>query len=187
MRKLILFSLLLFIGVFCSACINSFAVYELNEKAVKLMEDGETQGAISRWESSVDLDPNVYETRYNLANAYVNLNQCDKALLHAKAAQELSKKEPMANYMLAVSYDCAANQLIETKNENGETVKKEFKTKEEQDKVMAEYIDYLENAMKNYDAYVTQMHNAEDSDSIVKKVNELKQVIEEAKGNAANN
>ncbi len=187
MRKLILFSLLLFIGVFCSACINSFAVYELNEKAVKLMQDGETQGAISRWESSVDLDPNVYETRYNLANAYVNLKQCDKALLHAKAAQELSKKEPMANYILAVSYECSANQMLETKDENGEIVKKEFKSKEEQQKVMAEYVDYLENAMKNYDAYVTEMQNAEDSDSIIKKVNELKQIVQETKANATAN
>ncbi len=186
-RKLILFCLLLFVGVFCSACINSLAVYELNEKAVKLMEDGDAQGAISRWESSVDLDPNVYETRYNLANAYINLNQCAKALAHAKAAQEISKKEPIANYVLAIAYECSANQLIETKNENGETIKKEFTSKEEQEKVMSEYIDYIENSVKNYDVYVSQMQNAEDSDAIIKKINELKQVIQETKANELNN
>ena len=183
MRKLLLFCLLLIIGVFCSACVNSLAVYELNEKAMKFMEDGDIENAISRWESSVDLDPNVYESRYNLANAYISANQCQKALGHAIEAQRISKKEPIANYVLAVAYDCSANQLLETKNEQGETIKKEFQDKQEELKVMKEYVKYLENAAINYDIYVTNMQNAEDSDSVIGKIKEIKSIIATTKQN----
>lgn len=177
MRKLILFCLLLFIGVFCSACVNSFAVYELNEKAMELMDAGDSEGAIARWESIIDLDPNVYEARYNLANAYIGANKCETALEHALVAEKVSKKEPLANYILAVAYDCAANQLLETKDEEGQIIKKEFSTKENEINAVKKYIDYLENAEKNYDIYVTEIKNTEDSDDIVKKISEIKQTI----------
>ena len=183
MRKLLLFCLLLFIGVFCSACVNSLAVYELNEKAMKLMEDGDTEGAISRWESCIDLDPNVYEARYNLANAYITANECGKALEHAIAAQNISKKEPMAHYMLAVAYDCSANQLLETKTPEGETVKKEFQNKEEELATMKKYVEYLQNASTNYNNYVTSMQNAEDSDAIINKIGEINSLITSTKQN----
>ena len=35
MRKLILFLLLLFVGVFTSACVNTYAVKQLNEIAIE--------------------------------------------------------------------------------------------------------------------------------------------------------
>ncbi len=177
MRKLILFCLLLFIGVFCSACVNSFAIYELNEKAMEMMEAGDKEGAIARWESIIDLDPDVYEARYNLANAYITANKCEKALEHALVAEKVSKKEPLANYILAVAYDCSANQLLETKDEEGQTVKIEFSTKENEVNAVKKYIDYLENALKNYDIYVTEMKNTEDSDTIMRKINEIKNTI----------
>jgi hypothetical protein len=56
MRKLLQFLFILVLGVFCCACVNNFAVHELNQKAYKYMESGNTQAAISRLEASVDLD-----------------------------------------------------------------------------------------------------------------------------------
>ena len=181
MKKLILFCLLLLIGVFCSACVNSLAVYELNEKAMQLSEDGNIDGAIARWESSVDLAPDVYESRYNLANAYIKKGQCEKAIEHAKVAQEISKNEPIADYTLAIAYDCSANNLIHTKDENDETVKITFKTKEQAYSTMKQYVDYLENANKFYDKYVTSMQNTEESANIINKINEIKEIIQTTK------
>ena len=63
MRKLLKFLLILFLGVISSACINNYAVYELNELAHEHLRNGDVDGAIARLVSSVDLDPNHYETR----------------------------------------------------------------------------------------------------------------------------
>ena len=70
--------------------------------------------------------------------------------------KKFPKKEPLANYILAVAYDCSANQLLETKDEEGQTVKIEFNTKENEVNAVKKYIDYLENALKNYDIYLHQ-------------------------------
>ena len=60
----------------CSACVNKFAVHELNQLAIEHLENGDVDGAIARLESSVDLDPEQYESRYNLANVYIGQKKC---------------------------------------------------------------------------------------------------------------
>ena len=62
MQKLLSILLLLFISVITTACINNFAVQELNNKAKEYLDKGDTQTAICRFKSSLDLDNTIYET-----------------------------------------------------------------------------------------------------------------------------
>ena len=70
MKKAILLVCILSISVITTACINSFAVQELNSKAMGYMEQGNYPEAIERLKSSIDLDGSVFESHYNLAVAY---------------------------------------------------------------------------------------------------------------------
>ena len=61
MQKLLSILLLLFISVVTTACINNFAVQELNNKAKEYLDKGDTQTAICRLKSSLDLDNTVFQ------------------------------------------------------------------------------------------------------------------------------
>ena len=115
MRKLLSFLFILFLGVISSACVNMFAVSELNQIAKEYLEEGNIHAAISRLESSVDLDPDSYESRYNLAVSYLRVNNCDGALAQIQAALNLSKNEPAALYTAGVAYTCVASEVYEKK------------------------------------------------------------------------
>ena len=56
MKKAFLLATILLISVITTACINNFAVQELNNKAKTFMEQGDYISAIERLKSSVDLD-----------------------------------------------------------------------------------------------------------------------------------
>ena len=82
----------LFMSVMCTACLNNFnnfAVQELNNKAQEYLNKGEIEKAISRLESNVDIDGSIFETRYNLAVAYIQAKEFEKALAQIKVAKEL--------------------------------------------------------------------------------------------------
>ena len=74
MKKAFLLASILFVSVISTACINNFAVQELNNKAKEFMDKGDYVSAIERLKSSVDLDGSVFETQYNLAQKY---KDCD--------------------------------------------------------------------------------------------------------------
>ena len=95
MRKLFVFVSLLFCAVFSSACIHTLAVQELNEIAAKYLDEGDPSSAISRLESSIDLDPNVYESHYNLAVAYYYINHTSLALEYLNNAAQISDSEEL--------------------------------------------------------------------------------------------
>ena len=66
MKKVMLILAVLFIAVISTACINNFAVQELNNKAKTFMDQGDYDSAINRLQSSIDLDGTIFETHYNL-------------------------------------------------------------------------------------------------------------------------
>ena len=79
MKKILLILVVLSLSVFTTACVNNLAVQQLNNKASELMKKGDIEGAISRLEASVDLDASIFETQYNLAVAYTENEDYDKA------------------------------------------------------------------------------------------------------------
>ncbi len=182
MKKLILFMLLLFVGVFTSACVNTYAVKQLNDIAIEYLNAGDVPSAIARLEASVDLDANIYESRYNLAAAYLRIDKCDKALENIKAAQQLRKdEEPIVYYTIAVADSCLANQLYEKKNEKGEKEEIKYEDAVQSSKAAQKYIEYLTEAIENFDKYTELQPNAEDTKEILARIQSYKEDIEAKK------
>lgn len=179
MRKILSFVLILFLAVISSACVNSYAVHELNEIAGKFLEDGDLDSAIARLESSVDLDPNIYESRFNLANAYLRKGMCEDALEQMTVAKEINPNEAGVYYSLGVANECLANELYEKKDEHGNIIKIEMQTTVQDIDTAKKYVAYLKEAVENYDQYVEIEPNAYDSKTVIKKSLGLKQIIED--------
>lgn len=182
MKKLISFLILLFLGVITSACVNTFAIHELNERAVKFTQEGDYQKAISRLESAVDLDESVYETRYNLALAYIGNNECEKALESIEKAQSLLKEDDSSLlYSKGVTYDCLADKLINKKDEDGEEVKIIYKNAQEKLEAQNKYVDYLTKANESYEKYIELALEAKDKDAVEEAISKNKELIENIK------
>ena len=80
MKKIFLVLTILFVSVLTTACINNFAIQELNNKAKAYLDAGEIDKAICRYKSSLDLDAGVLETNYNLGVAYISAKNYQEAL-----------------------------------------------------------------------------------------------------------
>ena len=172
MRNLLKFLFILFLGVISCACVNIVAIHELNQKANDYLNAGDIQSAISRLEASVDLDGNIYESRYNLAAAYMKVNECEKALKHIEVALELAKNEPNVPYTHAVALQCVADTLFETKDQNGEVVPVKFENKEQEVQANEKYIQLLKSANLSFEKYLEMSVNANDKDQIEALINE---------------
>ena len=70
MKKVVLIASILFVAVASTACINNLAVQDLNNKAKVYADKGDYTQAIERLKSSIDLEPSIFETHYNLAVVY---------------------------------------------------------------------------------------------------------------------
>ena len=111
MKKIFTFFIILTFAVLCSACINNYAVQQLNLKAKEYSDKGDLSSAAARLESSIDLDGNVYESHYNLAVIYVNLNKCDKALEQVKEAERISNSDSNLFYINGLVHSCIADNM----------------------------------------------------------------------------
>ena len=191
MKKALLLVSVLFISVVSTACINKFAVQELNNKAKGYIEQGDYQNAIERLKSSVDLDDTVFETHYNLAVAYTQAEDYPNAIASYKKAIEINPDFADAYYSLTVaeedfSVDLAKGVL--KLDENGNPVKVDEKELEKQEKITitpeAEKLinDLLTEAVNNYTIYLQKGADIQDGDEVKEKIERLN---EEKAGNQA--
>lgn len=189
MKKALLLVSVLFISVVSTACINKFAVQELNNKAKGYIEQGDYQNAIERLKSSVDLDDTVFETHYNLAVAYTQAEDYPNAIASYKKAIEINPDFADAYYSLAVaeedfSVDLAKGVL--KLDENGNPVKVDEKELEKQEKITitpeAEKLinDLLTEAVNNYTIYLQKGVDIQDGEEVKEKIERLN---EEKAGN----
>lgn len=181
MKKILTLLFIMVLGVFSTSCVNTFAIKELNEIAADYLDKGEIENAIARLESSVDLDGNIYESRYNLAVAYIRINECEKALKNIQAAEQLSDNEPAVFYTLGVSYSCVADGIYEQKKENGEIEKKVYDEPEVRYAMAKKYISYLKEANDNYDKYSRLQPNAEDTKAVLEQISQNEKKIADAR------
>lgn len=105
MKRIFLLFFVLFISVVSTACVNNLAIQELNDKAQEYMNKGDLPSAICRLEASLDLDGNVFETRYNLGIAYLNNKQYEQSVETLKKAVEINPEFLDAYYSLAIAID----------------------------------------------------------------------------------
>ena len=163
MKKALLLVSILFISVVSTACINKFAVQELNNKAKGYIEQGDYENAIERLKSSVDLDDTVFETHYNLAVAYTQAEDYSNAIESFRKAIELNPEFADAYYSLAVAeedYSIDLAKGVLTLDDSGKPVKVDEETLAKQEKInLSEPVqkmvnELLADAVNNYNLYL---------------------------------
>ena len=186
MKKLTLFLAILFVSVLCSACINNIAIQELNNKAQEFMQKGDIQGAISRLESSVDLDGTIFETRYNLGVAYISAQEFKKAQTQLEEAIKIKPEFADSYYSLAVAKESDALKILE-EDENDQT-NTEPQTAETQDdetdglkNISEEEAKYLVNTLNSstelYKKYLELKPQSNDKEEVEAQINYLEETI----------
>ena len=179
MKKALLLVVILFLSVVSTACINNFAVQELNAKAKAYLDAGKYQEAIERLKSSVDLDDTIFETHYNLAVAYTQAEDYANAIEAYKNAINLNPDFADAYYSLAVAQGNLAVDL-ETGavlvDEFGNMTKaEEIDTEYKPSKEVLEMVANINNeAISNYEIYLQKAPESEDADEVRAKIKSLK-------------
>ena len=192
MKKALLLLSILGVSVITTACINNFAVQELNNKAMTFMEEGNYKEAIERLKSSVDLDDSIFETHYNLAVAYTKDEDYIKALEAYQKAINLKPDFPDTYYSIAVTQENLATDIISGiyfVAEDGNIQKSAEKSLDEQDKLTdisqksSEAAKQLiEEAVNNYGVYLKKSPEAKDAQEVQTRITDLK-----LKSNSINN
>lgn len=186
MRKTLLIITILGISLISTACINKFAVQELNNKAQELMKSGNAEGAIARLESSIDLDETVYETHYNLAVAYMQVKKYDLALKALEKVKELNPEFADAYHSIAVSYEEKAYEIINGVNVDDKDVSEQEQSKKELTEADKKLIcEYFALAIDNYNTYLMKKTEASDRDKVNAKIEELNNELRKYSENTA--
>lgn len=189
MKKAFLLASILFISVISTACINNFAVQELNNKAKDFMDKGDYVSAIERLKSSVDLDGSVFETQYNLAVAYTKAEDYSNAIKTYAAAIKLNPDFADAYYSLAVCEENLAKDIISGAvkvNDDG-TIEKVEEIDNEAEEVKVVLSDtaketlgkLLNDAISDYGLYQDKSNEPDDRAFVDRKVKELQQLLAE--------
>lgn len=184
MKKALLLVCILAISVVTTACINNFAVQELNSKAMTFMDEGNYQEAIERLKSSIDLDDSIFESHYNLAVAYTKSEDYVNALNSYKKAINLKPDFADSYYSLAVAEENIASDLssgLLTLDDNGNLQRvapKEDEDMQQKDKKLSQdvtvYIDeLLKDSIKNYNEYLAKGENLQDADEVQNHIKDL--------------
>ena len=189
MKKAFLLVCILSISVITTACINNFAVQELNNKATQFIEQGNYDEAIERLKSSIDLDDSIFESHYNLAVAYTKTEDYINAMKAYQKAISLKPEFANSYYSLAVAEENLAIDLgagVLVLDENGELKKVEPKEDEEEDRsevILTDaektYIKTLQNdAIKNYNLYLSKADRADDIEDVKRRISSLESKID---------
>lgn len=183
MKKLILLITILFVSVISTACINNLAVQELNNKAKEYMANGETEKAISRLRSSIDLDTSIFETHYNLGVALIETKEYEEAQTALDNAIKLKPDFADSYYSLAVACEGQADKIIndnddadDSDNDTEKPAKKDKKlTENEKTKV----INLLNSAVDNYNKYLVKKPDAQDKEKVLEQIDYINKQISE--------
>lgn len=189
MKKAILLLAILTISIFSTACINNFAVQELNSKAKVFMDKGDYQGAIARLKSSIDLDPSIFESYYNLAVAYTKDEDYSNAIDAYNHAIKLNPEFADAYYSLAVCEENLAEDLISgyvKLDSDGSYIKltedevSKLQGKPKLDKVTKSSVYSLfTKAEEDYTTYISKSKDKASIEDAQNKINELKSMSNE--------
>lgn len=173
MKKILLLFTILFVSVITTACINNFAIQELNNKAESYLNNGDTETAICRLKSSLELDNEIYQTHYNLAVAYNNIGNYEGSIEEAKRVIELKPDFKDAYYTMAVAKEALAYNVLEKEpDDNGEI--QELTLDE-----IATFNNKASEAVEAYNQYLVMNTNTEDSNKINNQIASLNEKIKE--------
>ena len=181
MRKTLLILTIICITFVTTACVNKFAVQELNNKAQEMLKTGNVEGAIARLESSIDLDESVFETHYNLAIVYTKSGDYLNAINEYKTVISMKPELADSYYSLATAEN---NLAIEIKRGNYRindvddslvpTQTEEERTAELTDKETSLMNELYNSAVKNYEKYLELNPKAEDKKDVKETIERIK-------------
>lgn len=174
MKKVILIASILFVAVASTACINNLAVQDLNNKAKVYADKGDYTQAIERLKSSIDLEPSIFETHYNLAIVYTQAEDYVNAVDEFKKV--ISMKPNMADsyYSLATAQNNLAVDMKQGKvrlnvdgslytEKNDDAFEEKIKLTENEE----EYVeDLYEASLENYEKYLSMKPDASDKEDV---------------------
>lgn len=185
MKKVFLIASILFVAVASTACINNLAVQDLNNKAQIFMEKGDYTQAIERLKSSIDLDPSIFETHYNLAIAYTKSEDYINAVNEYKKAIEIKPNIADTYYSLATAENNLAVDMeqgnVRMNKDDGTLYSPKREEEDIEEKVKLsdkekEFVTELYNsAVKNYEKYLEINPNAKDRkdvENLIKQIQE---------------
>lgn len=184
MKKVLLIASVLFVAVVSTACINNLAVQDLNNKAKMYADKGDYTQAIERLKSSIDLDPSVFETHYNLAVVYTQAEDYINAVEEYKKV--IGMKPDMADsyYSLATAENNLAVDMMQGRvrmnvDETLYTLKAEDINFEEKIKLTDKEENLIkelkESAVQNYEKYLELNPNAQDKADVEQQIQKLTQ------------
>lgn len=183
MKKAFLLAGILFISVISTACINNFAVQELNNKAKDFMDKGDYVSAIERLKSSVDLDGSVFETQYNLAVAYTKAEDYANAVKTYNDAIKLNPDFADAYYSLAVAEENLAKDIIsgDVDVEDDGTLKKADDDEKEEVKLSdiakTTLTSVINNSISDYKLYLEKSPSAQDKAEVEESIKALEELL----------
>ena len=188
MKKILLITSVLLVAVISTACINNFAVQDLNNKAQSYMQKGDYTQAIERLKSSIDLDPSIFETHYNLAVAYTQAEDYINATEEYKKALEIKNNVPEVYYSLATAQNNLAvdmeqgrvrmnvdDSLYTPKAEDIDFQEK-YELSEKEQKLVNELKD---SAIQNYKKYLELNPDAKDKKEVEHQIETLTPAADE--------
>lgn len=173
MKKIVLLFTILFVSVLTTACINNLAVQELNNKAKEYLNNGETEKAICRLKSSLDLDDNMYETHYNLAIAYIADKKYSDAIASLETVLKLKPDFYDSYYSLGVANEELAFEIVDKAKSDDDSVNNEKPSLVLDEKATKEICDKLTKAIENYNEYLSKKTDAQDKDKVNDRINYL--------------
>lgn len=182
MKKAFLLASILFISVISTACINNFAVQELNNKAKDFMDKGDYVSAIERLKSSVDLDGSVFETQYNLAVAYTKAEDYANAVKTYNDAIKLNPDFADAYYSLAVAEENLAKDIIsgDVEVQDDGTIEKSDDEKEDaklSDIAKTTLTSVINNSISDYKLYLEKSSSADDKEQVEESIKALEELL----------
>lgn len=179
MRKVILIASILTVAVISTACINNLAVQDLNNKAKLYADKGDYTQAIERLKSSIDLDPSIFETHYNLAIVYTKADDYINAINEYKKVIEMKPELADSYYALGtaennlaiaikrgtvkMTADGSLAPVTDIEEQNTELTEKEVSLMNE----------LYESAIKNYEKYLELNPKAEDRAEVKESIERI--------------
>ena len=177
MKKFFLLVCILFASLFCTACINSLAIQELNQMGADYLQNGDYDNAIARFKSSVDLDENVFESRYNLGVAYVQKEDYKNAINELEHALKIQPKSPDALYSYGVALESQGfSYEREIDDVDSENVSLEPPTQQE----VTEGLKLIVSAIEQYEKFIKVASNKDEIQKVTDHIASLKKQISSA-------
>ena len=149
-----------------TACINNFAIQELNNKAETYLNNGDTETAICRLKSSLELDDEIYQTHYNLAVAYNTIGNYKGSLEESEKVVALKPDFANAYYTMALAKEGLAFEILN---------KEDDLTLDE----IADFNNKAADAVDTYNKYLVMNTDQEETEKINKKIEEINEKIQE--------